>query len=166
MPFNESFIKSLEQYIKNNFTSTGLPTKPDSLRTGAYGSDSSWWGQLPYYTENLFLGAQNRGSGLYSDFQNQLMKSLGGQFSTNSLLGMGLGMGGGEFGGSQLLANEKMKQMQGKMSDIAVGATDQFYSGMQDKAFNLLQLMFGDRWKESELSIERAKEKKLKEGWG
>ena len=105
----------------------------------------AWWGQLPYYMEKSFLEMKDRGSNLYTSFQNQLMKSLGGQFSTNSLLGMNLAMGGGGFGGSQFLANEKMKQMQGKASDTAVGATDQFYSGMQGQAGSMLNLMLQDR---------------------
>lgn len=104
----------------------------------------SWWGQLPFYMEKQFLNFANRDSGLYSDFQKSLMKSLGGQFSTNSLLGLSMA-GGGGYGGSQFLANEKMKQLAGKVADTAVNATDQFYQNMQGQAGNMLNLMLQDR---------------------
>lgn len=105
---------------------------------------NTWWGQLPFYLEKGFLETVNRDSGLYKNFQSQLMKTLGGQFSTNSLLGLNMGTGG-DYGSSQFLANEKMKQLQGRISDTAVGATDQFYSGMQQQGTSLLNLMLQDR---------------------
>lgn len=126
---------------------TGNWTSPKDFPRDPYSQVNlnSWWGQLPFYMEKQFLNLVNRDSGLYKDFQQNLMKSLGGQFSTNSLLGMNLAMGGGGFGGSQFLANEKMKQIQGKVADTAVGATDQFYQGMQGQAGSMLNLMLQDR---------------------
>lgn len=145
-------------YLKDNYTSDMLPKSPYSPTTQA----GQWWGQAPFYLEKSFLNMMDRGSGLYQDFQQDLMKTLGGQFSANSLLSAGMGRGGG-YGSSQFLANEQMKQMQGRASDYAVEATDKFYTGMQGQAQSLLELMFGDRWKQGEFDVTRGS-KTYKEG--
>lgn len=129
-----------------NYNYSGKGFTPNEFPKNPYSTVNldSWWGQLPFYMEKSFLNLVNRDSGLYSDFQKNLMKTLGGQFSTNSLLSAGMGRGG-SYGSSQFLANEQMKQMQGKASDYAIGATDQFYTGMQGQATSLLNLMLQDR---------------------
>lgn len=105
---------------------------------------NQFWGQLPYYLEKSFLDIVNRSSPLYSQFQKNLQQSLAGSSSPNSFLALNLATGGG-FQGSQYLANQKAQQQAGRNSDTAVNATDEFYTGMQDKAGGLLGLMLQDR---------------------